>query len=113
MTLKKHPATTISAFQFLTELFPDEDSARTYIERCIWGHRPQCTKCGNRDGITPRTDRKGHWCPSCRRIFTVRDNTTFAKTKLPLRKWLYAIYKMQTARKGVSSLQLSKELGIT
>ena len=54
-----------------------------------------------------------HQCNDCRQKFTVRTGTVFERSHIPLDKWLYAMYILQTARKGVSSLQLSKELGIT
>ena len=52
-------------------------------------------------------------CPDCRKVFTVRTGTIFELSHVPLDKWLYAIYLLVTSRKGVSSLQLSKVLGIT
>ena len=52
-------------------------------------------------------------CKDCLRKFTVRTGTIFERSHIPLDKWLYAMYILQTARKGVSSLQLSKELGVT
>ena len=54
-----------------------------------------------------------HQCKECRQKFTVRTGTIFERSHIPLDKWLYAMYILETARKGVSSLQLSKELGIT
>ena len=54
-----------------------------------------------------------HQCKDCRKKFTVRTETIFERSHIPLNKWIYAMYILQTARKGVSSLQLSKELGIT
>ena len=57
--------------------------------------------------------RQYHQCKDCRQKFTVRTGTVFERSHIPLDKWLYAMYILQTARKGVSSLQLSKELGIT
>ena len=61
----------------------------------------------------PATKIKGHRCKRCDKSFTVRNGTIFENSRLPLRTWIYAIYLLQTARKGVSSLQLSKELDIT
>ena len=63
--------------------------------------------------IKPRPKRHGHRCNTCRKDFTVRHGTIFENSRLPLKSWLYAIYLLQTSRKGISSLQLSKELGIT
>ncbi len=58
-------------------------------------------------------NQKRHNCNDCRRQFSVRTETVFEKSRSPLRKWLYALYMLQAARKCISSVQLSKELGIT
>lgn len=52
-------------------------------------------------------------CNGCKKGFTVRTGTVFERSHIPLHKWLYAIYQVVTARKGISSVQLSKEIGIT
>lgn len=52
-------------------------------------------------------------CKDCRKEFSVQTGTVFEQSPIPLRKWLYAIYLLQTDRKGVSSLQLSKQIGVT
>ena len=63
--------------------------------------------------MSPRPKRHGHRCKSCRIDFTVRVGTIFETSNMKLHQWLYGIYLLQTARKGISSLQLSKEIGIT
>ena len=63
--------------------------------------------------IAVRTKRKGYRCKDCRKDFTVRTGIIFENSRLPLHKWLYSMYLIVTARKGISSLQLSKELDIT
>ena len=104
-------AKTISVKKFFT-LFPDEATAVSFIEKQVWGCNQKCPHCGSQ-----RHYRKekihGHRCSDCRKNYTVRIGTIFEKSKLPLRDWLFAMYLMQTSRKGISSLQLSKELGIT
>jgi transposase-like protein len=52
-------------------------------------------------------------CGQCKEDFTVRTGTIFERPHVPLHKWLHAMYLLLTARKGISSMQLSKELGIT
>jgi transposase-like protein len=52
-------------------------------------------------------------CNQCKEDFTVRTGTIFERSHVPLHKWLYAMYLLVTARKGISSMQLSKEIGIT
>jgi hypothetical protein len=52
-------------------------------------------------------------CRDCREHFSVRTGTVLAESRLPLHKWLMAIYMMTTARKGIPSTQMARELGIT
>jgi transposase-like protein len=101
---------TISTFQ-LFKLFPDVESARKYLESKLWPEGPVCPKCTKTDRITVRKD--GFYrCNPCKRDFTVRTNTIFERSHVPLHKWIYSMYLLMTARKGISSLQLSKEIGI-
>jgi len=58
--------------------------------------------------------RKGVYkCKACRKQFTVRIGTIFEDSKLPFTKWLMTIHLMTSSKKGISSLQISRELGIT
>jgi transposase-like protein len=102
---------TISTFE-LFALFPDVETARTYLEGRLWPDGPRCPVCGLGERITAR---KGGFyrCNQCREDFTVRTGTIFERSHVPLHKWVYAMYLLVTARKGISSLQLSKEIGIT
>jgi transposase-like protein len=102
---------TISTFQ-LFQMFPDAESARTYLESRRWPKGPRCPVCGLTDRITVR--KGGYYrCGQCKEDFTVRTGTIFERSHVPLHKWLYAMYLLVTARKGISSMQLSKEIGIT
>ena len=102
---------TISTFQ-LFEMFPDQETARTYLEGLLWPEGPRCPVCGTGDRITPRKD--GFYrCLQCKEDFTVRTGTIFERSHVPLHKWVYAMYLVVTARKGISSMQLAKEIGVT
>ena len=106
---------TISAYKFM-KMFPDEQTAREYLEKQRWNGQTVCPSCGNQDRIqhVVREKKEGYYrCLACLNVFTVRTGTTMERSHIPLHKWLYAMYLMVTARKGISSLQLSKELGIT
>jgi transposase-like protein len=101
---------TISTFE-LFEMFPDQETARVYLEKNLWPEGPKCPVCGLGERITARKD--GYYrCNQCKEDFTVRTGTIFERSHIPLHKWLYAMYLLLTARKGISSLQLSKEIGI-
>ena len=102
---------TISTFQ-LFKMFPDEKAARSYIEARRWPDGTACPSCQEAKRITPR--KNGFYrCNACKADFTCRTGTIFERSHVPLHKWLYAMYLLVTARKGVSSLQLGKEIGVT
>ena len=103
---------TISAFEFFQH-FPDEEAAVMYIESRRWPDGViVCPHCES-ERTSRQRDYQYHQCKDCRKKFTVRTGTIFERSHIPLNKWLFAMYILQTARKGVSSMQLSKELGIT
>lgn len=105
---------TISTFQ-LFEMFPDQESGRQYLEERRWAGRVSCPHCGGYNRITSRQGRRlGYYqCRDCDREFTVRTSTVFERSHVPLHKWIYAMYLVVTARKGISSTQLAKEIGVT
>src|SRR5437016_5478121 len=102
---------TISTFQ-LFEMFPDQETARVYLESRLWPNGARCPVCGLGERITTR---KGGFyrCNQCKEDFTVRTGTIFERSHVPLHKWVYAMYLVVTARKGISSMQLAKEIGVT
>nr|VFK50340.1 MAG: Transposase [Candidatus Kentron sp. TUN]VFK51489.1 MAG: Transposase [Candidatus Kentron sp. TUN]VFK59650.1 MAG: Transposase [Candidatus Kentron sp. TUN] len=104
---------TISVYQ-LFETFPTEESARIWFEDQRWSGTPVCPRCGHSN--THRMERdNGEYirCRNCDKRFTVRVGTVMHRSHIDLRKWLFAMYLIVTARKGISSLQLSKEIGVT
>src|SRR6204780_2519045 len=102
---------TISTFE-LFAMFPDQETARTYLEGRLWPNGPRCPVCGLGERITERTG--GFYrCNQCKEDFTVRTGTVMERSHIPLHKWVYAMYLLVTARKGISSMQLAKEIGIT
>lgn len=108
---------TISAFK-LFEMFPDEETARIYLEGRLWPNGPVCPDCQSGDRVAAlgacATRKPGFYrCAACAFDFTVRTNTIFERSKVPLHKWVYAMYLLVTARKGISSMQLAKEIGVT
>jgi transposase-like protein len=102
---------TISTFQ-LFKLFPDQETARLYLESRLWPNGPQCPVCGLGERVTVR--KGGYYrCNQCSEDFTVRTGTIFERSHIPLHKWIYAMYLLVTSRKGISSLQLAKQIGVT
>lgn len=102
---------TISTFK-LFEIFPDEETARQYLEGRLWPNGPVCPDCKS-VRITTRARPGFYHCNACNFDFTVRTGTVFERSKVPLHKWVYSMYLLVTARKGISSMQLAKEIGVT
>jgi len=102
---------TISTFQ-LFAMIPDQETARLYLESRLWPNGVTCPTCAGQDRITAR--KGGYYrCNKCKLDFTVRTGTIFERSHVQLHKWVYAMYLVVTARKGISSMQLAKEIGIT
>lgn len=92
----------------------DEDAARAYLEAKLWPEGPICPHCGiinEAFRLNGETTRKGLWkCSACRKTFTVTVRTIFEDSKIPLHKWLFAIYLMCSSKKGMSAHQLWRNL---
>lgn len=101
----------LSVYEFFS-MFPDEQSAIKYLEERRWPDGPACPDCGSIN-IRQEPDYRYKFCRDCYRKFTVRTGTMFERSHIPLHKWLFAIYLTQTSKKGINSIQLSKELGIS
>src|SRR3984893_4193792 len=91
-----------------------EDEARATIERTLWPNGPNCPHCGAVENLT-RLQGSAHrtgvfQCNNCHDQFTVTVNTIFEDSHIPLRKWLMAFALLCSAKKGISALQLQREL---
>lgn len=97
--------------------FQDNDKARQYLEKLRWPNGPVCPHCaclGGHYQLEGKAHRPGVWkCQSCREQFTVTVGTVFERSKIPLAKWLQAVYLLCSSKKGMSSHQLHRMLGVT
>ncbi len=97
--------------------FHDPEKARRYLESVVWPNGPVCPHCGVVGGhyeLKGETTRPGLYkCHMCREPFTVTVGTVFERSKIPLNKWLMAVYLLCSSKKGMSSHQLHRTLGIT
>jgi transposase-like protein len=102
---------TISTFQ-LFQRFPDAEAARIYLEGRLWPKGSVCPDCKSGERITTMGGKyHGYYrCNAWDCTYTVRTNTIFERSHIPLHKWVYAMYLLVTARKGISSMQLAKEI---
>ena len=111
--MNKRIAKTLS-LNDLFKLFSTERKAVRWLERSRWGDKPICAHCGGNEKLTvAKTKKHTYWCCGCHKHFTVKTGSVMHGSNLDVQKWAIAIYAVLTARKGVSSLQMSKELGIT
>ncbi len=104
---------TVSLSQFF-QRFPGEEAARECFENNRWAGEVSCPHCGSLSVASIASMKPMPYrCRDCRQHFSVRTGTVLAESRLPLHKWLMAIYMMTTARKGIPSTQMARELGIT
>lgn len=106
----------------ITEKFNTEEKARDFLESVLWPHGAVCPHCGvigesyrlNGKAASKNAVRPGVWkCGGCRKQFTVRVGTIFEDSHIPLHKWLMAIHLLCSSKKGMSSHQIHRALGIT
>ena len=98
----------------LFEMFPDEQSAQEWLAEQRWGDNRYCPHCGSTGtNINPSQKPMPYHCRDCRKYFSVRTDTVMAESRIPLRKWVIAIYLWATSLKGVSSMKLHRDLSIT
>src|ERR1043166_9629417 len=98
--------------------FSSEEKARLHLESINWPNGPVCPKCGTNDQtriskmIGESVRPSLYCCKDCRRQFTVAIGTIFEDSHIPLNKWLVAFYLMCSSKKGISSLQLQRQLDL-
>lgn len=97
--------------------FHDEEAAFAYVEARIWPEGPVCPHCGGVERIGKlqgKSTRVGVWkCYQCRKPFTVKIGTIFEDSKVAMHIWLQAMYLIAGSKKGISSNQLHRILGVT
>lgn len=97
---------------FLTKRFPDEATATTFFIEKRWGKDIKCVYCGS-ERVYQGKSNQPFKCSECNLKFTAKTATIMEGSHVSIRIWLLAMYVMGTARKGISSVQLSKTLGVT
>src|SRR5579872_7093913 len=109
----------LSMVELLSPQYQDENAAREHLEKLLWPDGAICPHCGvvgeayrlQPTGEGATHGRKGLWkCGACREQFSVTIGTIFEDSHIPLHKWLFAIHLMCSSKKGVSALQLQREL---
>ena len=101
--------TTMGELEFLNWM-PDEDKAVAFFESRRWPHGRNCSLCGCLDTYPHKSRKYYYHCRGCRGQFSAKVGTVMESSPIPMREWLWVMYKISVSRKGVSSLQLAKEL---
>lgn len=110
---KKTIAETLTISE-LHRLFPAQRKCIKWLEANLWENgEPVCPRCARADEVYRLGREFQCRCGHCIRTFNVKTGTVLQSTKRPLQDWVFAMYSMVTARKGVSALQFSKEIGST
>jgi transposase-like protein len=105
----------------INQRFATDEDARNYWESIHWPNGPVCPHCKNSEPnriykVTPNEAKKIraglYHCAECSKQFTATIGTIFEDSHIPLRKWLVAWYMVCSSKKGISSLQLQRNLGL-
>src|SRR5271154_3793571 len=105
----------------INQYFNTDLTAREYLEKLLWPNGAVCPHCKNAESKSiwkikankAKKIRAGlHRCAPCNKEFTVTVGTIFEDSHIPLRKWLIACYMICSSKKGISSLQLQRNLGL-
>jgi len=104
---------------FTAPMFTDENEARKALEAVRWPTGPVCPHCGGTEQIV-RVEGVKHshrpgllYCNDCKGQFTVTVGTVFERSKIPLAKWWMATHLLCSSKKGISSHQIHRTLGVT
>jgi transposase-like protein len=99
-------------------IFHDETKAREWLEARVWPNGPVCAHCGVASEHVTKLEGEKHrpglyQCNECREQFTVTVGTVFERSKIPLTKWLAALFLLTASKKGVSARQVHRMLGVS
>ena len=98
------------------KVYNDDDAARKHIEALLWPQGPHCPHCGSfaATKLEGKAHRPGlYQCNDCREQYTVTVNTVMERSKIRLCKWVLASHLMAASKKGISSKQMQRMLGVT
>jgi len=113
--MKKQRSQVLEALRYASV---DEPKAVAFLEDERWGGNATCPLCGSVIVYKMMTgdvrNKDYRWrCKDCKKMYTVRTGSVLEESRLPLKVWVYAIWKAASSKKGISALQLSREMEIT
>lgn len=95
------------------QLFPDDNTAEKWFETNIWQDGRVCPDCKYKHTIKAKHPKMPYYCSRCKSYFSVKKGTIMQQSKIGYRKWAIAVYQFMINAKGVSSMKLHRDLGIT
>lgn len=95
----------------LTNAMPDEQAAVDHFTAIRWKNGEFCPYCGTTK-IYHFSDKRTHKCAECHQRFSIKVGTIFEDSNLPLRTWMMAVWFISSHKKGISSVQLAKDIGV-
>lgn len=104
--------TKFASLYDLFEAIPDEQAAIDYFQAIRWKNGEFCPYCGSAK-LYHFSDLRTHKCGTCRQRFSIKVGTIFEDTKIPLRKWLAAVWLVTSHKKGIASTTLAKDIKVT
>src|SRR5216684_3197932 len=93
--------------------FTEEVTCRDYLEQIFWDGKPECPYCQYNEKIWRIEGGKRYKCAQCKKKFSIMVGTIFENSNIPLTTWFQAIYIITSHKKGISSIQLGKDLGVS
>ena len=97
----------------LFQMFPDSGAAERWFESRIWKDGRRCGRCGGDRTSQARHPKMPYWCTTCRKYFSVKFGTAMEQSRISYQNWAIATYLFATSLKGVSSMKLHCDLGVT
>src|ERR1035441_9773082 len=106
--------------QEMPAICSNELAAVEFFERQLWGGKPHCAHCHSasvyqmKDAKTGQRNKAYLWrCHECKKQFTVRIGTVLEESRIPLKHWAYAFWRMATSKKGVAALEIQRHCQIS
>jgi transposase-like protein len=96
----------------ITKKFSDKETCVEYLTNIRWNGHVICAHCNHDKVYELKGKNKRFKCASCRKQFSATKGTIFENSPITLQKWFIAIYLMTSHKKGISSMQLAKDLGV-
>ena len=96
----------------MIDRFGDERSCEKHLQSVLWRDSEYCPHCGNVK-IYHCSGGRRFRCAGCKKDFSIKTGTIFHDSKIPLRKWFFAIHMVTTHKKSMSSYQLARDLQVT